>query len=105
MDLHTPDFLLLTETPFLSNYGALAHILRNKGYRFHYHHINAPSPPDTLPETRLPDHLTHQGGSCWIAYKKYTTWAAQVRPLRLPKDCLMANTCAVEITLHSVVKV
>jgi len=88
MDLHTLDFLILAETPLLRNNGALTHVLRNKGYKIYYHPINAPSPPDTLPEARLPDHLTHPGGGCWIAYKKYTTWAAQVRTLRLPTDRL-----------------
>ena len=61
LDLHTPDFVLLTETPFLSNNGALAHILRNKGYTIHYHPMYAPSTPDILPEARLPDRLTHAG--------------------------------------------
>ena len=60
------------------------------------------SPPDILPESRLPDRLTHAGGGCWIAlYRKYTNRAAYVRPLSLPTGCPPATTCAVEITLHS----
>ena len=94
-DLHTPDFLLLTETPLLPKNGALTHILRNGGYKIHYNSINAPSPPGPLPEARLPDHLTHPGGSCWIAYKKNITLAAQVRTVRLPMDYPLATTCAV----------
>jgi hypothetical protein len=101
LDIHTPDFILLTETPFLPNNAALTHILRNKRYTICYHLSNAPSSPDILPEARLLDNLTHPRGECWIAYRKYTTWAAHVRPLRLPIDCPLATTCAVEITLYS----
>ena len=61
LDLHPPYFLLLTETSLLSDNGALTHILRNSGNQIRCHPINAPSPPDTFPEARLPDHLTHPG--------------------------------------------
>jgi hypothetical protein len=64
LDLYTPDFVLLTETPLLPNNGARTHILRNMGYKIHYHPINAPSPPDILLEARLPSRLTHAGGGC-----------------------------------------
>jgi hypothetical protein len=101
LDLHTPYFVPLTETPLLPCSGTLTHMLRNVGYKIHYHPINAPSPPDTLPEARLPDRLAHPGGGCWIAYIKYTNWATQVRPLRIPTDFPPATTCAVEITLRS----
>ncbi len=101
LDLHTPYFILLTETSLLSINGALTHVLRNKGYKKRYHSIDVPSPPDTLPEARLPNHLTHPGGGCWIAYRKYTAWAAHVRPLRLPTYCPPATTCATEINLQS----
>jgi hypothetical protein len=30
--------------------------------------VNAPSPPDLLPEARIPAHLTHRGGGSWLAY-------------------------------------
>jgi len=69
-------------------------------YKIYYQPVNAPTLPDTLLEARLPDHLTHSGGGCWIAYRKYTIWATHVRPLRLPTDCPFATTCAVIITLH-----
>jgi len=61
LDFRTPDFLLLTETPPLPHSGALTHTMRNQGYKIYYYHVNAPTPPDTLPETRLPTHLTHSG--------------------------------------------
>ncbi len=64
LDGHTPNFVLLTETPLLPYNGAFTHVLRNKGYKIHYHPIIAPSPPDILPEARLPEHLTHPGGGC-----------------------------------------
>jgi hypothetical protein len=70
LDLHTLGFLLLTETPSLPNNEALTHTLRNRGYKIHYHPVNAPTPPGTLPEARLPTHLTHSGDGCWIAYRK-----------------------------------
>ena len=35
LDLHTPNSILLTETPLLLNNGALTHILRNRGYKIH----------------------------------------------------------------------
>ena len=71
LNLHTPNFLLLTGIPLLPNNGALTHTLRNRGYKIHYQPINAPTLPDTLPEARLPDYLTHSGGGSWIAYIKY----------------------------------
>ena len=101
MDFHILDFLLIAETPSLPNDGPLTHTLRNKGYKTHYQYVNAPTPPDTLPEAGLPTHLTHSGGGCWIAYRKYTSRAAHVCPLRLPNDCPQAITCVVEVTLHS----
>jgi hypothetical protein len=73
LDSHTPDFLLLTETPILPNNGALTHILRNKGNKIHFHPTNAPSLPDTLPEARLPANITHSDDGCWIALKKHNT--------------------------------
>ncbi len=62
LDRHTPDVLLLTETPTLPLQGALTQVLCNRGYKTHYHPVNAPSPMDTLPEARLPTHTTHGGG-------------------------------------------
>ncbi len=62
LDRHAPDVLLLTETPPLPHQGALTQVLRNIGYKTHYHPVNAPSPKDTLPEARLPTHTTHGGG-------------------------------------------
>ena len=44
IDLHTPDFLLLTETPMLPHHGALTQVIHNRGYKIHYHQGNAPSP-------------------------------------------------------------
>ena len=70
LDRHTPDVLLLTETPPLSHQGALTQILRNRGYKTQYHLANAPPPTGTIPEARLPTHTTHGGGGCWIAHKK-----------------------------------
>ena len=61
LDRHTPDVLLLTETPPLPHQGALTQVLRNRGYKTHYHPANAPSPTGTLPEARLPTHTTHGG--------------------------------------------
>jgi hypothetical protein len=62
LDLHTPDFLVLTETPSLPYNGALTQVLRNMEYNIHYNPVHAPTPPDTLPEARLPTHLTHSWG-------------------------------------------
>jgi hypothetical protein len=70
LDLHKPDILLLTETPMHPHHGALAHVLCNMGYKTHYNPGNAPSPPNTLPEARLPAHTTQNGEGCWIAFKK-----------------------------------
>ncbi len=64
IDLHTPDFLLLTETPTLPHHGALTHALNNKVYKIDFHQVKAPSPPDITPEARLPIHITHKGGGC-----------------------------------------
>ena len=89
------------ENPLLPYNGGLTHILRNRGYKLYYHLINVPTPQDTLPEARLPRHLTPPGGGCWIAYRKYAKWAAHVRPLRLPTECPLATTFAVEVTLRS----
>ena len=95
LDQHTPDVLLLTETPSLHRQEALTHVLCNKGYKTHYHPVNALSPKDTLPEARLPTHSTHSGGGCWIAYNKHAPWASTVRNLTLPGTCPMATTCAI----------
>ena len=62
LDLRTPDILLLTETPMHPHQGALARVLNHRGYKTHYHAVNAPSPPGTFPEARLPTHTTHNGG-------------------------------------------
>jgi len=59
LDHHAPDFLLLTETSLPPHSGALRQALRNRGYRIHHHHANAPFQPDGLPETRLSDHVVH----------------------------------------------
>jgi len=42
LDHHSPDFLLLTETPLPPHSGALLQVLRNLGYRIHHHSANAP---------------------------------------------------------------
>ena len=103
LDSHTPDFLLFTETPLLSNNGALTHILRNRGYTIHYHPTNsAPSPPGTIPEARLPVHITRPEGGCRIAYNKHTSWSAQIRPLYIPIRRLPSgyHPCCGTYTLH-----
>jgi hypothetical protein len=71
LDEHSPDVLFLTETPQHNRSGALAHVLRNRGFHIYYHPTNAPSSLDTLPEARTPAHLTHAGGGTWLAYKKH----------------------------------
>ena len=101
LDRHTPDVLLLTETPTLPHQGAPTQVLRNRGYKTHYHPINTPFPKDTLPEARLPTHTIHEGGGCWIALKKHASWATTVRKLILPSTWPKATTCAIELTLHS----
>ncbi len=100
LDRHTPDVLLLAETPSLPHQGALTQVLRKKGYKTHYHPVHTPSPKDTLPEARLPNHTTHGGGGCWIAHNKHASWATTVRNLMLPGTCPKATTCAIEFTLH-----
>jgi len=62
LDDHSPDILFFTDTPLHTRSGVLLHVLRNRGFRIHYHKSNALSPPDTLPEARIPAHLTHAGG-------------------------------------------
>ena len=42
LDQHSPDFLLLTETPLPPNSGALCQTLRNRRYRIHHTPANAP---------------------------------------------------------------
>ena len=64
---HSPDILFLTETPLHTRSGALTHVLRNREYCIHYHPANAPSPPDIIPEARIPAHLTQTGGGSWLA--------------------------------------
>ncbi len=64
IDLHTPDILLLTKIPMHPHQGTLTHILRNRGYKTHYHLVNFSSPAGMLPEARLPPHTTHNGGGC-----------------------------------------
>jgi hypothetical protein len=61
IDLHTLDFLMLTETPILPYHGALTQVLGNRGCKIHCHQVNAPVPQGTLPEARLPSHTTHNG--------------------------------------------
>ena len=68
LDLHKPDILLLTETPMHPHHGALTQVLRNRDYKTQYNPVNSPSPPNTLPEARLPTYTTHNGGGCWIAF-------------------------------------
>ncbi len=99
LDTHNPDVLLLSDTPRTPHQGALTQTLRNRGYRIHYHRLNAPSPPESLPEARLPRTSTHPGGGAWIAYKKTAPWASLARPLNLPKDCPPSITCAIELPL------
>ena len=101
LDQHTPGVLLLTETPPIPHQGALNQVLRNRGYKTHYHTVHTPSPKDKLPEARLPTHTTHNGGGCWIAYNKQAPWATTVRNLTLPGSCPKATTCAIEFTMHS----
>ena len=85
----------------LPHRGALTQALCNRGYKIHFHQVNAPSPQDTFPEAHLPTHTTHNGGGCWLAYNKHTPFAATIRPLLLPGNCLQSTTCAVELTLAS----
>jgi len=61
LDLHTPDVLLLTKTPLHPHQGAPSQVLRDRGYKTHYHPMNTPSPKGTLPEARLPTHTTYNG--------------------------------------------
>jgi hypothetical protein len=70
LDDHFPDILFFTETPLHTRNGALLHVLRNRGYHIYYHPANVPSRPGTLPEARIPAHLTHAGGGTWLAYTK-----------------------------------
>jgi hypothetical protein len=92
MDQHSPDFLLLTETPMHPQSGALLHVLRNWEYRVHHHQAKAPFHPDGLPEARLPAQITHPGGGCWLAYKKHASWTPLVSPLTLTQNCPRATT-------------
>jgi hypothetical protein len=73
LDQHSRDFFFLRQTPIHPHIGTLLHTLRNREYTIHHHPSNAPSPPDGLPEARLPNHLIHPGGGCWLAYKKKTS--------------------------------
>ena len=42
--LHTPNFLILTDTPMLPQHRALKQALSNRGYKIHFHQVNAPPP-------------------------------------------------------------
>jgi len=95
MDHHPPGFLFLTEITMHPHSGTLPNALRIQGYKTHHHPSNAPSLPDYLPEARLPNHITHPGGGCWLAYKKITSWSPLVSPLTLSQNCPSATTCAV----------
>jgi len=101
IDIHTPDVLLLTEIPQHPHHGALTQILRDKGYKNHYHQSNTPSPKGTLLEACLPVQCRHSGGGCWIAFKKSAPWASSIRSLPLLGSCPKTTTCAIELTLHS----
>jgi len=79
--------------------GTLIHALRNRGYKIHHHSTNAPFQPDSLPEAHLPNHITHSGGGCWLAYKKNTSWSPLVSPFTSLQNCPSATTCAVELVL------
>jgi hypothetical protein len=94
MDQHSPDFLFLTKTPLAPHSGALRQALRNRGYRIHHTPVNALFQPESLPEARLPEHIVHPGGGCWLAYKKHTSWTPLVSPLTLPHTCHSATICA-----------
>ncbi len=90
-------FLFLVETPMHPHSGTLLHTIRSWGYKTHRHPFNASSQPDGLPEARLPNHITHPGGGCWLAYKKITSWSPMVSLLILTQNCPSATTCAVEL--------
>ena len=96
---HSPDINFLTETPPHTHSGALKHVLQNRDYCTHYHPSNAPSPPDLIPEARIPAHLTHTGSGSWLAYKKHASWSFMVQPLTLPADGPSTTPCAVGLTL------
>jgi hypothetical protein len=101
MDQHSPDFLLLTETPLAPQSETLRRALRNRGYRIHHTPANAPFQPEAIPEARLPEHIVHPGGGCWLANKKHTSWTPLVSPLTLPHTCHSATICAIALTLDN----
>ena len=72
LDNNDLDVIFLTETPNHTRSGPLTHVLRNKGYHINHHPTNAQSPSDILPEARIPTQLTHPGGGCWLAKKKFS---------------------------------
>ena len=59
LDNHSPDFLLLTETPLHPHSGALLHALRNRGYKIHHHPTNAPFQPEGLLDGGPPPQSHH----------------------------------------------
>ncbi len=63
--------------------------------------MNSPFPANTLPEARMPPHITHNGGGCRIAYKNQALWATTFRNLPLPGTYPKATTCVIELILHS----
>ena len=73
LDHHSLDFLFFIEIPMHPHSRTLLHTLRNRVYKAHHHPSNAPGQPDGLPEARLPNHLTHPSGGCWLARKKKTS--------------------------------
>ena len=105
IDEQLPDVLFITETPCHTRSGALQAVLRNRGFALHYNPANAPSSPDTLPEARIPAHITHPGGGAWLAYRKHAPWSSTVRPLTLPMGSSDSTICAVELTMLTGTKV
>ena len=64
-------FFFLSDNQMHPHSRALLHALRNRGYMIHHHPYNAMFQSEGLPEARLPDHITHSVGGCWLAYKKH----------------------------------
>jgi hypothetical protein len=62
LDRHTPDFLLLTETPLHPHSEALTHTFRSRGCEMHCIPANAPPHTDTPLEARLLTKLIHTTG-------------------------------------------
>ena len=97
---HSPDVLLLTETPYVTRSKPLTRLLSRSGYLFTYTPTPAPTPDQSfLPkEARLPKAtLIKTTGGALCAYKKTAPWTPHSSPLLIPDKSLKSYITGIHI--------